>query len=406
MAEAAMAREILIEIYLAFFKAVFALFKWLPLQEKVTFVVSFKANPLAVYKEMERLNFPGKVVFLCKGNCYRSVKNAVKEKVYRIESNHLFHELAGIYHLATSKAIIVDNYYGFLAAASFKKGVECIQIWHAAGAVKTFGLKDKTIRNRSKRALKRFKKVYKQFHKVVVGSEEFGKIFQEAFQLSEANILPTGVPRTDFFYDRERHEEIRKDFYRKYPELKGKKIVLYAPTYRDYEEERALSLDVGRLYERWKGEYALLIRLHPSVQDRLDFDDYKGFAYDFSRYPEINDLLVIADYLVSDYSSVPFEYAILEKPMVFFPYDLEKYERERGLWKKYEELVPGPIVRSTEELIACIENDSFDREKIRAFKETWNAYSQGFSSRNLVLYLSDSLALPQVQKRGMETTPL
>lgn len=399
-------REIFIEIYLAFFKAVFTLFKWLPLQEKVTFVVSFKANPLAVYKEMKRLNFPGKVVFLCKGNCYRSMKNSVEEKVYRIESNHLFHEIAGIYHLATSRIIILDNYYGFLAAASFKKDVECIQIWHAAGAVKTFGLKDKTIQKRTKRALKRFKKVYQQFHKVVVGSDEFAKIFREAFHLSEENILPTGVPRTDFFYDRERHGKIRKQFFRKYPELKGKKIILYAPTYRDYEEESRFPLDVGRLYDRWKGEYALLIRLHPSVHASLEFGDYKGFVYDFSRYPEINDLLVIADYLVSDYSSVPFEYAILEKPMIFFPYDLEKYERERGLWKKYEELVPGPIVKSTEELIECIENGAFDREKIREFKEVWNAYSRGFSSRNLVLYLSGSLTFKQVQKRGVETTPL
>lgn len=398
-----MVRELLIEMYLLFVKILFSIFKILPIQDKVTFVASFKGNNIAIYNEMQRLNFSSKLVFLCKKSCYRSLKNSVDEKVYQIESKNILHEIIGIYHIATSRKIIVDNYYGFLAAVSFKKNVECIQIWHAAGAIKTFGLKDHTIEKRTKRAKERFKKVYKNFHKVVVGSDEFAKIFMEAFDLSEENMLPIGIPRTDFFYDHEKHEEIKEKFFRKYPALIGKKIILYAPTYRDYEEEQELHLNIDLLYEHLKEEYALLIRFHPSVTIHFENEKYKDFVFDFSYYHDINELLIVADYLISDYSSVPFEFSILEKPMIFYPYDLQKYEKERGIWRKYEEMVPGPIVMSTEEIIHVIKNHDFDLDKIKEFAKLWNTYSKGRSCQAFVQYVSTTMPKTHVQDRSVET---
>src|SRR5699024_1500932 len=98
-----------------------------------------------------------------------------------------FHESApiswirSIYHLATARVIFIDNYFGFLAATSFKENVTCVQLWHAAGAIKQFGLKDPSNQYRSKRANQRFKKVYKQFHQIVVGSEKMADIMKESF---------------------------------------------------------------------------------------------------------------------------------------------------------------------------------------------------------------------------------
>jgi len=380
-------REVFIEIYLILFGVVFVICKAFPLKNKVVFVTSFKENNLAIYHEMERVQFPSSIIFLSTKRVYQSIKSEVNVPVYPIETKNPFKMIVSIYHLATARKIIVDNYYGFLAATNFKPEVECIQVWHAAGAIKTFGMKDKSIEGRTKRAKKRFKKVYSKFHKVVAGSDYFGHIFQEAFDLKEENILKTGIPRTDLFFDQEKHEQIKKNFFKQYPELQGKKLILYAPTYRDQGMDQAFALNIDELYNKFKDEYVLIVRLHPSVMMNLDLK-YEGFVYDFSKYPNINDLLIVVDLLITDYSSIPFEFAMLNKPMIFYAYDLEQYLEGRGLWESYDSMVPGPIVKTTKEIATTILNHEFDFQKIYAFNQKWNQYSNGEAAKNLVHYIS------------------
>src|SRR5699024_8092175 len=129
-------------------------------------------------------------------------------------------------HLATCEKVIVDNYYGFLAAASFKSNVQCIQLWHAAGAIKQFGLKDPDIHGRSKRAYKRFNKVYQKFDQVVVGSERMASIFRDSFDLTDDKILRTGIPRTDFFFDDTAKKNAEQTLAREYPIINEKKVLL------------------------------------------------------------------------------------------------------------------------------------------------------------------------------------
>ncbi|WP_369426003.1 CDP-glycerol glycerophosphotransferase family protein [Cytobacillus pseudoceanisediminis] len=104
-----------------------------------------------------------------------------------------------------------------------QKNVTCLQVWHASGAIKQFGLKDPSIANRKSRAITRFKKVYKQFHNIIVGSEEMARIFGEAFGIEEKNILRTGMPRTDVFFNEKRIALIKKYMYQKFPYLEEKR---------------------------------------------------------------------------------------------------------------------------------------------------------------------------------------
>src|SRR5699024_9379731 len=113
--------------------------------------------------------------------CNITFKDAPNRKQYDFKTTHPVHWIWSIYHLATSRIVFVDNYYGFLAATEFKPHVKCIQLWHAAGAMKQFGLKDLSIENRPKKAYKRFHKVYQRFDHVVVGSEHMANIFREGF---------------------------------------------------------------------------------------------------------------------------------------------------------------------------------------------------------------------------------
>lgn len=147
--------------------------------------------------------------------------------------------------------------------------------------------------------------------------------------------------------------------------------------------------------KKFKSEYVLILKLHPAISATgYSHNNSDDFILDLSKYPKINDLLFITDILITDYSSIPFEFSYFKKPMIFFPYDLKEYQQERGFWENYSTLVPGPIVQSTEELIYFIsKSDSSLREEENSltFHLKWNKYSQGNSSKNVAVILLDWL---------------
>jgi teichoic acid glycerol-phosphate primase len=388
-----MVREIAITIYLLFFSIIFKICKWLPLQKKVVFVVSFSENNKSILKEMGRQDYSCRTIFLTTNKLYSSFSKYKSSTVLLFEVKHFLQFVQSIYHLATSKVVFVDNYYGFLAKVSFKKEVQCIQLWHAAGAIKKFGLQDPSIQHRSPRAIKRFKSVYNNFNQVIVGSEAMADIFKSAFNLNENKILRTGIPRTDIFFRDKAKTEIIKRVYNSYPYLKDKKIILYAPTYRDNAlEDFSLKLDLFKLHNKVGSDSIVLLKLHPAVKNRVSIpEELAGFVYDFSFYTNLNELLFISDILITDYSSIPFEYSILNKPIIFFLYDIEYYQKARGLWENYLEFLPGPITYTTDEVIDLLIEEKFDNQRIKQFCEKWNEYSKGDSSKNIVKLIKKEL---------------
>ncbi|MFF2447172.1 CDP-glycerol glycerophosphotransferase family protein [Neobacillus sp. NPDC058068] len=390
-----MVKEIAIKCYLLCFKLVYNLFKICPQKDKITFVVSFEENTSFLYHEIARRKLPFQVVILHKSAFSQEFQQELQNTtVIPFETANLFSWLRSIYHIATAKHLIIDNYFAFLAAIQLRKNVECIQIWHAAGALKTFGLEDHSIVYRSKAAKQRFRRVYAQFNRIVVGSEKMAGIFVESFAVPAENMLRIGVPRTDFFFDKTKHETIKKEFAHNYPRLKGKRILLYAPTFRDSQlADFQISLDIDKLYQTLKDDYLLLIKLHPAVQSSHNYQErYPDFVYDFSGFKRMNELLIIADLLITDYSSIPFEFALLNKPMIFFPYDLEFYKRERGVIADYEAVVPGPIAFDTEGVIELIRTIDADDGQARtaAFSQIWNEYSNGDAAKKLVDYIASA----------------
>jgi teichoic acid glycerol-phosphate primase len=385
-----MFKELMISCYLFVFKIVFYFFKLFPLKNKITLVVTFEENNVYLYQEMIKREVPCEIFLLCKSSVVKELQGKVNnEIIVPFETRNLFYWFKSIYHLSTSKIVITDNYLAFLSAIKFKKNVECIQLWHAAGALKTFGLKDKSIKKRSKNANIRFRMVYEKFNKVVVGSEEMAKIFRDSFGLPHENILRTGVPRTDFFYDKGLHELMKLEFETRNKGLKGKRRILYAPTFRDTQLENfQIQLDIEKMHHELKDEYVLFIKMHPAVKMDKNYQElYPDFVYDFSRNKGINELLVHVDYLITDYSSIPFEFALLGKPMIFFPYDLEFYQEERGVVQDYIQQVPGPVAFETEDIIKLIKSNYFDFNEIQKFADKWNEYSKGVSSKKLVNYI-------------------
>lgn len=356
-----------------------------PIQNKSVMVSSFGDNTDYVAREILRQNKGDVVILKAKKSAYSFDHLGLdKKRIITFDRLHIIDYIRSMFHLATAKVVFVDNYFAFLSVMHFKPDVKCIQLWHAAGAVKKFGMEDPTFSSRSVAAQKRFLNVYKRFDKVVVGSDEMIPIFKSAFNLKDEQFLKTGIPRTDFFFDGDAMDTAQQAVLNAFPAIRDKKVILYAPTFRrDQLSGQEIALNVDKITATLGPEYMLLIRMHPAV--RIDNgDSYAEGVIDVSGYPNIHHLLVVTDYLISDYSSLPYEFALLNRPQIFYAYDLDAYEKESGFWHAYEGVVPGPVAHSTDEIIDLISNNDFDMERVEDFSDSWNRYSTGQSSTTLV----------------------
>src|SRR5699024_12000479 len=144
-----------------------------------------------------------------------------------------FYSIRSRSHPDSSRIVFSDKYFGLLSVPTFHSHVTCIQLWHAAGAIKQFGLKDPSTHFRTSRAIERFHKVYQRFDHVVVGSEKMADIFRESFGLDDDRMLRTGIPRTDFYFEESGKAVAISALKQAYPSIDRRRAILYAPTIRD-----------------------------------------------------------------------------------------------------------------------------------------------------------------------------
>ena len=200
-------------------------------------------------------------------------------------------------------------------------------------------------------------------------------------------ILETGYPRNDrLALCREGETEEMKAKLGLPPD---KKVILYAPTWRDDQHDAEAGyvyespVDFGYLKEQLSGEYVILFRAHYLVANNFDFEAYKGFIYDVSAYDDVNDLYIAADLLITDYSSVFFDYALLERPMYFYMYDIDAYQNElRGFYIDTDDL-PGPVTRTEEELVTALRAGN-EKTDFDSFNKEYNILNDGKASQRLV----------------------
>lgn len=272
------------------------------------------------------------------------------------------------YHVATSKYIFLNDNFMPLAKLNFKKETVITQLWHAEGVFKRFGFH--IPQPDDIRALER--EGNKKLSYVVCSSEQVADIYAEAFDVPKKKVLPLGAPRTDWFFKDINEKRLRDDFDRKYTECKGKKLVLYAPTFRDDEadDKNILdSLDINAFNERFP-DSRLLIRLHPQVHSSsADLDG----ATDLNGYGDVRKLIRIADVLITDYSSICMDFALLEKPVYFYAFDLEKYNSDRAFYYDYESYVPGPVARDFQTLLNLMNSNVY---------KTYEKRRDGFVQKN------------------------
>lgn len=219
-----------------------------------------------------------------------------------------------------------------------------------------------------------------------------------AFRLGkQAKILQDGYPRNDalFTWTEEKRSSIRKKLHLS----KEKKVLLYAPTWRDDQHSAGtgytyqLGIDFDTLKEKLEKEWVILFRAHYLISSSFDFQRYEGFVRNVSEYDDINDLYVVSDMLVTDYSSVFFDYANLKRPMLFYMYDYEKYKNQlRDFYFDISE-IPGPVIREekdiAEDIIRLWKEFSYD-EKYQKFNYKFNPVQEACSKKILQKIILDN----------------
>lgn len=285
------------------------------------------------------------------------------------------------YYNATSKYWVTNSHRNRHIAP--KKNQIYMMIWHGVGAFKKFGAHIK----RSNEEMKDLIKDGKEITYLVCSSENIKSIYSGALCIGENKIYPYGLPRNDIFYDEDKLRRIKNKYKDIFPQ--NKKIILYAPTHRAAEKEFDFKLDVNKLYKELNDEYILLIKSHYFISEKIQIDDkLKEFVYDVSYYDDIQELLVISDILITDYSSVFYDFGFQKnKPVLFYAYDKDEYIKNwGGFYKEYDSYVPGPILYSTDELAEAIKNKEILKdasERLENFMQDYDDYKDGRSTERV-----------------------
>lgn len=288
--------------------------------------------------------------------------------------------------LARADVIVLDDYQPVVYRVD-DPDVRIVQLWHAWGAFKTVGYS----RAGKPGGLSPWSRVHKNYTYAIVSSAFEVPFYAEAFGIPEANVRPTGIPRMDGFWDPARPARSRQLTYAAYPAARDRSVILFAPTFRGHGAKSATYpvelLDWAALHALCVEKDAVcIIRLHPFVHDPLDIPpEFADRIIDGSTSAiDINDVLFAADLLVTDYSSVIFEYSTRDRPMLFFAFDLDEYVASRDFYVDYESFVPGRIVRTFDELIDAIRREDYQPERLAAFRREHLSHFDGRATDRVI----------------------
>ena len=290
--------------------------------------------------------------------------------------------LRTIYLLATSDIVLIDDHFGLLGELDLSPETKIIQLWHAGSGFKSIGYS-------------RFGSygsaglvgAHRKYTYAIAGSKSLVPVYAEAFGIEQSAVVATGLPRIDTFLDTERTQKVVAGFFEQHPNLNGKRIILFAPTFRGrgiegahYDYDR---IDFGKLYEMCGERSVVLFRMHHFVTGPVPIPPkYADRLLDFKSFPETNDLLHVADVLITDYSSVIYEFSLLNKPMLFYAYDKEAYSAVRGFHRDYDAIAPGKVCSTFDELVKTLQNEDYDMSKLAAFqRENFDYLDTGAADR-------------------------
>ena len=342
-------------------------------------------SPKIIYDELRKYNTRYTIVWVT--NSHYPFNDPKVITVKRLSPEYY-------YYLSRAKYWI--NNQNFPHYINKHKNTIYIQTWHGTPLKKM--LNDvETFQGRDKNYKYRVNNSIKKWNYLISPSPYATECFKSAFEFKK-EILEIGYPRNDIFYDNHEKEieEKQRLIKQKLGIKDGRKVILYAPTFRDNEINKAkkhiinLQLDLQKMKEQLEKEYILILRPHIIISNALHLDEsLDDFVINAAKYPEISDLYLISDICITDYSSVMFDFANTKKPLLFFTYDLEFYKNQlRGFYFDFENEAPGPLIKTNDELIESIKNINDVQinyqEKYKQFYNRFCTFEKGVAAKIIV----------------------
>lgn len=353
-------------------------------RNNVVYLMSFNDNVALIRSLAQALPTGSQLVVF-----YRPAQAAVAQELAAggIQT-HVFRDglrfvLTGIPVIMTAHILFCDNYYAFLGGLYHPQGMRIVQLWHAAGAIKRFGWEDPTTKQRSASDQRRFQAVYDHFDEYVVGSPAMGAVFQRSYHAPANKMRVLGYPRSDRLRDGQWVERTRQRVYQAVPALMGHRVILYAPTYREgvtFTPPQGLSQALAA-----DPQARVVVKLHPALATAAS-DLHRELGDQVVSAPMVSttELLTVAETVVTDYSSVAFDYSLLSNAhsLLFYLFDLPSYTRNPGVQSDLLDWLPGPVLRTSQELAAAIVADR--QTDLTQFNARWNTANDGRATDRVV----------------------
>lgn len=300
--------------------------------------------------------------------------------------------------VACARYVFISEGSTVFSCLPIRKKTTVIQTWHGCGALKRVGMSalgngGNVVGSAWER---RIFPMCRHMDFITISSPHVAWAYEEAFDLHKGDgqrIVAAGTSRTDVFFIPERIAAARKRIRDLVGAPDDVKLVLYAPTFRGETTRPVMPdrLDIEQMRRELDGKYMLLIKHHPVFpQGQTIPEECARFAFDMTA-ESIDDLLMAADICISDYSSLVFDYSLLDRPMIFFIYDVDEYMDWRGLYYPFEEFCPGISAATTQEVISAIRSPLlFDAQRMAAFREKQMSACDGHATDRIIALMNET----------------
>lgn len=297
---------------------------------------------------------------------------------------YIFHMIKQMYHISRSKIVILDSYCILVSMLKHKKNLKVIQIWHALGLMKKAGyaILDKEEGRNKEIAIA--SNMHKNYDYILTSSKNCIKSISEVFNYDKSKVHSVPLPRIDLIKSTKYIGETKNKILKKYKELNKKSNILYAPTFR--KDEKLLQVKLNELCSAidYK-KYNLIVKLHPLSKIQVNNNNVI-IDKEFST----TDMMTVADYVISDYSSIIYEAGIMNKKLIFYAFDLDSYSVNRSFFINYNKELPGPIIKEAKEIIKFIRNDDYSNYDNNLIKKYVDCNIDNYTN-NMVKFIKEIL---------------
>lgn len=357
----------LIKLFQMGMAVLYAPCKCLPTNENKVVFLSRQANEVnldfrLLQQSLRKKKPHVKIINICK-RCDSGVKDYVVFAWCLLKS---------LYHIATARVCVLDTYWPPISMLKHKKDLTVIQLWHAMGKIKQSGYQSLGREGGRNEKIAKAMAMHKNYDIVIAGGKAWNPFYCQSFGVKEEVLLNCGLPRMDYLLQME--QKTRKRILEQYPEFQKKKVLLYAPTFRRgweaHWEELAQYVDFE--------QYILILKSHPNQK----LDKVAKEVYTCDEFKAV-DLLAVCDYLITDYSAIAVEGAVLNKQTYYYVYDYDEYDEKNGLNINLFETMPGCVFRKASDLAEALERDEYPQELLDEYRRKYLPDRMGVSTKTI-----------------------